>query len=68
MKSWVWNIFVFADVIVLFTIGTWISVIGGLKQTRANSPTEGILLIVVGACIVALSGLMASVVSRLLRH
>jgi hypothetical protein len=68
MECWVWESFAFVVVFVLFGIGTWVSLIGGFKQWRTNSATEGILLIVVGASIVSLSGLMAAVVSNLLRH
>lgn len=68
MKSWIWQIFVLVDILALFAIGTWISILGGLKQMRANSPSEGILLIVVGACIVSLSALIASVSDKLFGH
>jgi uncharacterized sodium:solute symporter family permease YidK len=61
-----WQNLMLVDILALSAIGTWMSIIGGLKQMRTNSPSEGILLIVVGACIVSLSGLMASLASRLL--
>jgi len=51
----------------LFVIGTWISIIGGLKQIKTTSTSEGISAIVVGTCILTLSGLMASLIGKLYR-
>jgi len=67
-KFSIWQIIMLVDIFALFSIGTWMSIVGGIKQMRTNSPSEGILLIVVGACIVSLAGLMATVANRQLGH
>jgi hypothetical protein len=52
--------------ITVFVIGTWMSIIGALRETSVESPGSGILLIVIGGAFMALSGLVVSVAGKLL--
>jgi len=50
----------------IFVIGTWMSIIGALRETSVESPGSGILSIVIVGAFMALSGLVVSVAGKLL--
>ncbi len=68
MASLICKVLAIIQTVALFGLGAWISLIGGLKQMRTNSPSEGIMLIVIGAIILSLSGIMATIMSKLLSN
>lgn len=66
MKRSTWQVFAVIITFTLFAIGTWISIIGAVREAQTKSPGEGIVLIVYGASMMALSGLVVSVAGKLL--
>lgn len=66
MISSIWYIFALLILFTLYGIGTSISIIGAIRESKTKSPGECIILIVVGASIVAVAGLMATFMDKIL--
>ncbi len=59
-------IFTLLNLFTLYGIGTSISIIGAVRERNAKSPGKCVILIVVGASIIAAAGLLATIMGRFL--
>ena len=50
----------------IFIVGTAVSIIGAIQEAQTNSPGEGVVLIVCGASMMGLAGLVISVAGKIL--